>query len=101
MFGWAGRACGMGHLLSLRPATAALGQERRRCQCSAGGGFNPLRGPSVACSTVFSLYAARIGGQQLTPSRDTSRTPGVLHALSDLWFARLSATIGAIRTASS
>src|SRR4051812_38751629 len=27
MLGWAGRACGMAHLLSLRPATAALGQK--------------------------------------------------------------------------
>ncbi len=33
--GFAGRACGMAHLLSLRPATATLGQERRRCQLSA------------------------------------------------------------------
>jgi len=31
--------------------TAILGQERRICQRRAGGGFNPLRGPSVACST--------------------------------------------------
>jgi hypothetical protein len=41
----------MANLLSLRPATAILGQERRRCQQNAGGGFDPLRGPSVACST--------------------------------------------------
>ena len=46
--GFAGRACGMGHLLSLRPATAALGPERRRCQRSAEGGLDPLRGPLVA-----------------------------------------------------
>src|SRR5947208_17006629 len=46
-----GQSLRHGNLLSLRPATAILGQERRRCQRSAGGGFNPLRGPSVACST--------------------------------------------------
>src|SRR5215813_3233507 len=63
MLGRAGRACGMEHLLSLRPATAALGQERRRCQLGTGGGFNPLRGPSVACSTVVSLHPARAGRQ--------------------------------------
>src|SRR5262249_30710818 len=63
MLGWAGRACDMEHLLSLRPATAALGQERRRCQLDMGGGVNPLRGPSVACSTVVSLHRARAGRQ--------------------------------------
>ena len=33
--GFAGRACGIRHLLSLYPATATLGQERRRCQLNA------------------------------------------------------------------
>ena len=45
------QSLGHGNLLSLRPATAILGQERRKSQLSAGGGFDPLRGPSVACST--------------------------------------------------
>src|SRR5580765_3545473 len=51
----------MANLLSLRPATAILGQERRRCQRNAGGGFDPSRGPSVACSTGQEAIARRNG----------------------------------------
>src|SRR5215472_9886370 len=45
MWGWSGSALSIEHLLPLRPASAALGQERRRHRRMAAGGFNPLRGP--------------------------------------------------------
>jgi hypothetical protein len=54
-----GQSLWHGNLLSLRPATAILGQERRRCQRTAGGGFNPLRGPSVACSTNRKIISGK------------------------------------------
>ena len=49
--GICGRASGMGHLLSMCPATASRARKKEMSAQCYQGGLNPLRGPWVACST--------------------------------------------------
>src|SRR5215471_20452695 len=57
-WGWVGRDFVIAHLLPLRPASAAHGQERRNGYDEPGG-FDPLRGRKVTLLTFVDARSAR------------------------------------------